>query len=174
MNGCTSNLIGHSDHRTLRSKRAPRIGWLARDVTIANRVSKVLSGAVLLLCCGCSLLDTFLGHACVDLPLDDTLQTGIRGTVTIGPTCPVEQPGEVCVEPYEADLRIECADGSDILTVRSDADGEFEVRLPPGEYHIVPLQPDPASPFPVASPVDVVVPAEGSTEVHIDYDTGIR
>ncbi len=127
--------------------------------------------SLVLALCRCNPL---AGPSCVDLPLDQTLEAGIRGTVTLGPTCPVEQPGEVCVEPYEVDLQIECPDGSDIVTIRSDADGEFEVRLPPGEYRIVPLQPDPTSPFPFASPVDVVVPADGFVEVQIDYDTGIR
>lgn len=140
----------------------------------ASTILKAISGAVLLLCSGCGLIDILFGPACVDLPLDGALQTGIRGTVSLGPTCPVEQPGQMCVEPYEADLRVECPDGSNISTVRSDATGEFEVRLPPGEYRIVPLQPDPTLSFPFASPVDVVVPVEGFAEVQIDYDTGIR
>lgn len=125
-------------------------------------------------CSSCGLINNIFGPTCVSLPLDDTLQTGIRGTVTLSPTCPVEQPGQVCVEPYEADLRIECRDGSDIVTIRSDASGEFQVKLPPGEYRIVPLQPDSDSPFPVASLVDVVVPDDGFADVQIDYDTGIR
>jgi hypothetical protein len=104
------------------------------------------------------------------------LQTGIRGNVTLGPTCPVEMPGQPpCVEPLEASLRIECPDGADIRTIRSAADGTFEIRLPPGDFVIVPLPVQPGSPFPSApAPVSIAVPADGFVEVQIAYDTGIR
>ena len=166
-------MIGRLDARTLFSGD-PKVGGLERVMARASRASKSVLCVLLVCCTGCGLLDPFLGRACVDLPIDKSLQTGIRGMVTLGPTCPVEQPGEVCVEPYEADLRIECPDGFDIVTAHSDATGEFEVRLPPGRYRVVPLQQVPTSPFPVASPVDVVVPAEGFAQVQIEYVTGIR
>ena len=123
--------------------------------------------AVLVTCSGCL-------PPCVPLHLDEDLQTGIRGTVTLSPTCPIQTEEDPCVEPFQANLRVECPEGFEIMTIRSDTNGEFEVRLPPGEYRVVPLQPDPQSPYPFASPMNVVVPADGFAEVQVNYDTGIR
>ena len=66
--------------------------------------------------------------------------TGIHGTVTLGPTCPVEKVGEPpCVTPYAAKLVVTSADdGSVVARVTSGPDGTFTVDVPPGDYVIVP------------------------------------
>ncbi|HVQ22082.1 MAG TPA: hypothetical protein VMT36_02320, partial [Candidatus Saccharimonadia bacterium] len=66
--------------------------------------------------------------------------TGIHGTVTLGPTCPVEKVGEPpCVTPYAATLVITSAeDDSVVARVSSGPDGAFSVDVPPGDYVIVP------------------------------------
>jgi len=100
--------------------------------------------------------------------------TGIRGTITLGPTCPVEQVGQPpCVEPYAATLVVTSAeDGSVVARVDSAADGTFQVDLPPGAYVI---NPEPGGdPFPFGKPVDVTVVAGAYTQVEVAYDTGIR
>ena len=100
--------------------------------------------------------------------------TGIKGTVILGPTCPVEQVGQPpCVTPLAATVAITSAeDGSVVARVSSGADGTFSVDVPPGDYVIVP-QPV-GDPFPVGQPVEVTVQAGAYAQVEVDYDTGIR
>jgi hypothetical protein len=110
------------------------------------------------------------GPSTVSAPPD----TGIRGIVTLGPTCPVEQVGGApCVTAYAATLVITSAeDGSVVARVSSGPDGVFTVNLPPGDYVIVP-EPG-GDPFPLGQPVDVNVEAGAYTEIEVAYDTGIR
>lgn len=102
-------------------------------------------------------------------------ESGIRGMVTIGPTCPVERvpPDPLCADkPYEATLAILNASGKQMATVASGKDGAFEISLPPGTYTIRPSE-SPAR-MPYASEQMVVVPAIGYVDVAIQYDSGIR
>ena len=108
-------------------------------------------------------------------PLPDA--SGVHGTVTAGPTCPVEtqppQPG--CEERPVAGAVLVFTDGSgtEVARVTSNADGTYAVELPPGAYRVTPqpvkgLMGTPA-------PMDVVVDAGGPmTELPVSYDTGIR
>ncbi len=100
--------------------------------------------------------------------------TGIHGTVTLGPTCPVERVGEPpCVTPYAATLVVTSAeDDSVVARVSSGPDGVFSVDVPPGDYVIVP-QPG-GETFPFGQPVEVTVEAGAYTEIEVSYDTGIR
>jgi hypothetical protein len=100
--------------------------------------------------------------------------TGIRGTVTLGPTCPVQQADQPpCVTPLAASLVITSGeDGSVVARVDAAADGTFQVDLPPGSYVINP-QPG-GDPFPVGQPVDVTVEPGAYSQVEVAYDTGIR
>jgi hypothetical protein len=101
---------------------------------------------------------------------------GIRGSVILGPTCPVGgEPGSTdpvpCLTPYSAQLVILDEQNQVAGRVTSGADGSFEITLPPGTYLITPLGGDP---FPIAQPVSVTVRAGEYLEVQINYDTGIR
>jgi predicted small lipoprotein YifL len=101
--------------------------------------------------------------------------SGIRGLVTLGPTCPVqtENDPQPCSTTYAATLEIhDQATDELVTTVTSGADGRFEVRLGPGTYRIVPQV---AEVLPIAGPVENVVVAAGRfTEVQVDFDSGIR
>jgi hypothetical protein len=100
------------------------------------------------------------------------LDSGIRGTVLLGPTCPVQQEGQSpCVTPYAAVLVVTDSDNREVARTTAGADGKFEVRLPPGDYIVLP---QPGDPFPHAPPTDVTVVANHFVEVEINYDTGIR
>lgn len=103
---------------------------------------------------------------------DARLDSGVRGTVLYGPTCPVERPGDKCVRPYDATLRIR-ARGTNrlVTTIRSGKDGRFTVRLSPGRYVIVPVA---GKPYPQAAPQAVRVKRHAFTRVTITYDSGIR
>ena len=100
--------------------------------------------------------------------------SGIRGSVLLGPTCPVQSPGmdSPCNTPYVAKLVLLDAEERKVATVDSKPDGTFEFVVPPGQYLIAP-QPG-GDPFPAAQPVDVTVEAGHFTVVQINYDTGIR
>jgi Prealbumin-like fold domain len=135
-----------------------RVGWRG-----------VLLGLLLLLAVGCSE---------IGIPVDTpTPPSGIRGTVVLGPTCPVEQePGAnepiPCLTPYSANLAIIDSEGVRVESVTSGADGRFQVNLPPGDYVVTPASgPDT---YPIAQPVSVTVPQGVYADVEINYDTGIR
>lgn len=101
--------------------------------------------------------------------------SGIRGLVTLGPTCPVqtENDPQPCSTTYAATFEIhDQASDNLITTVASGADGRFEVRLAPGTYRVVPQV---AEVLPIAAPLENIVVAAGRfTEVQVDFDSGIR
>jgi hypothetical protein len=99
---------------------------------------------------------------------------GIRGTVLLGPNCPVVQEGIPCPDtPFQTDLVLTSADNSRVITqITSDANGEFEVNLPTGTYGI--RSPNQGGlPFCSTNEV-IVVQDEAMTEVAVFCDTGIR
>jgi hypothetical protein len=98
--------------------------------------------------------------------------SGIRGQVLLGPTCPVERPGQSCVRPYRATISVTNATtGRVVARVRSGANGFFAVALAAGRYMLVPQS---GRPFPRARSQPVIVHPRRYTRVVIQYDTGIR
>jgi hypothetical protein len=100
--------------------------------------------------------------------------SGIQGTVTLGPTCPVERPGMTCYKPYAGTIDIFNESDRLVKTVHSSADGKLRVSLKPGTYTLKPQPRDPARPYPIGKPVSVTVKPGSYTSVNIEYDTGIR
>ena len=99
-------------------------------------------------------------------------QQGIRGSVTVGPTCPVLREGESCVKPFATTLHVRRLDAAGrTRTVKSGADGRFQVSLAAGRYRLTPASHDP---YPHAAPQTVVVRAGRYTTVIVAYDSGIR
>jgi hypothetical protein len=102
--------------------------------------------------------------------------TGVRGTVTAGPTCPVERepPDPACAERPVAGavLVFSGAGGLEVARATSAADGTFTVDLAPGAYHVSaePVEGLMGTP----GPMDVEVEAGPKTELQVSYDTGIR
>ena len=107
------------------------------------------------------------------LPTD----TGLRGTVVAGPTCPVvtDPPDPSCADrPVEgAVLVVTTADGTEVDRATSDAEGAFAIALAPGAYR---LEPQPVeglmgTPEPIEFSVEwgMLIP-----ELTVSYDTGIR
>jgi hypothetical protein len=110
----------------------------------------------------------FLGGCSAPARVD----SGIRGTVTLGPTSPVQQQGESGTEPYSADLVIKPQGGrSSVARVKSDSDGRFSAVLEPGTYVIRAAS---AQSPPSLKPVTVTVQAHQFTEVVVPFDSGIR
>ena len=103
-----------------------------------------------------------------------TGQTGIWGTVTLGPLWPVVRTDQPCPdEPYEATLLVFDASGCQVTSVHSGDDGTFSVALPPGTYRIAPQSPA-GSPLPRSSELNVIVLSGAWLVVEVSYDTGIR
>ena len=98
--------------------------------------------------------------------------SGIRGTVRIGPTSPVQRQGEPADGPFAAELVIRDPSGAVIARARSGADGAYSVNLAPGDYTIegvgggTPPTPPSAQSF--------TVRAHAFTVVDLAYDSGIR
>lgn len=103
--------------------------------------------------------------------------TGVRGTVTAGPTCPVERdpPDPACAARPVAGAVLVFTDvnGAEVARATSAADGTFMLELAPGVYHLVaePVEGLMGTP----EPMDLEVVAGGPlTELQLSYDTGIR
>lgn len=101
---------------------------------------------------------------------------GIRGSVTIGPTCPVERdpPDPACADkPYQASLIVSSTipGGNGGKLVRTDAAGHFEQKLAPGTYTIRNAS---ESVYPTLAPVTVKVAAGSWTQADLKFDSGIR
>lgn len=98
--------------------------------------------------------------------------SGIRGAVHVGPQCPVVQAGSPCPdEPFEGNVVVTDPSGRIVATVRSGADGRFEVAVPPGSYVVTVMELQGAM---FAKPVSVEVTAGRMSGVSVLVDTGIR
>ncbi|OGC80730.1 hypothetical protein A2943_02480 [Candidatus Adlerbacteria bacterium RIFCSPLOWO2_01_FULL_51_16] len=101
--------------------------------------------------------------------------SGIRGTVMVGPTCPVERipPDPNCADkPLQTLVAIYRPTDlvHAIVLMQSDAKGTFEVSLPPGEYAVGAGESTPPNcPF-----TEVVVGPDAYTSIVISCDSGIR
>ena len=109
-------------------------------------------------------------------PLPSAATIELRGSVTAGPTCPVERdPPDPSCAPRAvpgATVTIQDAAGSEIERAVSDSRGRFTVALAPGRYRLIP---QPIGQIEHAPPVEVDVrTGEQPPEVDIGYDTGIR
>jgi len=103
--------------------------------------------------------------------------TGVRGTVSAGPTCPVvtDPPDLNCAERLVsgAVLVISDASGAEVARVTSHEDGTFALELAPGSYHLTPQPVEGLMGTPAA--IDFEVGAgQPMTELQVSYDTGIR
>lgn len=103
--------------------------------------------------------------------------TGVRGTVTAGPVCPVETnpPDPACADRPVAGavLVFSDASGAEVARVTSAADGTFALELAAGAYRLT-AQPKEGL-MGTPAPIDVGVEAgQPMTELTVSYDTGIR
>lgn len=103
------------------------------------------------------------------------LDSGVRGTVSLGPTCPVMRnpPDPQCADkPYATAITVRRAGSSAPFVIgTSDATGAFKLLLPPGSYTVTAGS---GTKLPRCSSVNVTVAAHAYTAVAISCDTGIR
>jgi hypothetical protein len=112
----------------------------------------------------------------IEVASPKTSDSGIRGTVLLGPTCPVEKipPDPACADkPYKINLVLTIADQSRIITeFSSDTNGKFTVKIQPGEYAI--RSAAAANILPYCSHDALKVEANKFTDIIVSCDTGIR
>jgi Carboxypeptidase regulatory-like domain len=96
---------------------------------------------------------------------------GVEGTVTAGPTCPVEIQGSPCPpQIWTGTVRATGADGS-VHDTETDAAGRYRLSLAPGTYDVAAVVAGPGPPS--ARPVSVTV-GESIQTLDLQVDTGIR
>jgi hypothetical protein len=102
-------------------------------------------------------------------------KSGIEGTVTIGPSCPVQRVDDPSCDdrPYQGMIHVNTANGIWVTQFKADAQGKFKIELEPGRYTI-----DPQTPMdnilPRGSSQDVTVVSGAFTTLNIQYDSGLR
>lgn len=101
--------------------------------------------------------------------------SGVRGTILLGPTCPVmkEPPDPECADKAYATAVLVYRVGSKLPFVigNSDANGTFVFSLPPGSYTITAGG---DTVLPRCAQVEINVGPSGYTTTTISCDTGIR
>ena len=107
-----------------------------------------------------------------DEPASPAPDSGIRGIVMSGPSCPVIVEGSPCPDrPWEGTVRVSDAD-SQVADVPTDAKGRFTLMVVPGTYDVIPLVEGADPGF--ARPERVRVTDGDVVEVDLSVDTGIR
>lgn len=102
----------------------------------------------------------------------EPLDSGVEGTVTVGPMCPVMQEDVPCPnQPYQAVLTVLTPSGKKITQFQTDKQGYFKVELAPGDYV---LHPESPNSLPFAADVPFSVEQHRFTQLEISYDSGIR
>ncbi len=100
--------------------------------------------------------------------------SGVSGVATAGPTCPVVSDNDPSCEARPvagATVHIVAADGTEVATLTTDAQGRFSADLEPGAYRVV--ADDAAGLMRRPDPVAITV-TTGVVTVQLSYDTGIR
>jgi len=110
------------------------------------------------------------GCGAADPPAD----SGVEGTVSIGPMCPVVQVGQDCPDkPYAAELTVANLHGKILARAAADADGRYRFMLAAGEY-ILEAHPADNSPFPMPATLSFTVAQGRWTRLDVALDSGIR
>jgi hypothetical protein len=98
--------------------------------------------------------------------------SGVRGTITAGPTCPVERADQPCPpNPVSADVDARDGSGHTVASTQSDADGRYAMSLAPGQYTLVVVT---GGSFPRCPDTPITVKPNQVTTADISCDTGIR
>ena len=109
-------------------------------------------------------------------PTQTVSGSGIKGIVTIGPTCPAQPAydptGKCADKPFAGKFEIKSSIGTVVKTFSTGSAGTFSVSLPAGTYSIEPM---PGTLYPRMIPANnILVKANQYTSVTVKFDTGIR
>jgi hypothetical protein len=101
-------------------------------------------------------------------------ETGVEGTVTMGPMCPVVQVGQACPDaPYAARLSVVRASGKIVARASAGEDGSYRIALEAGDY-LLQAEPSDGGPFPASAGVPFSVVEGAWTRLDVVLDSGIR
>ena len=97
--------------------------------------------------------------------------SGVAGTVTASPTCPVERIDDPCPpHPVSAPIDLQDAQAKTVASTTSAADGTYALSAPPGEYTLIVV----TNVFPRCPPTPVTIVSDHVTTADISCDSGIR
>ena len=97
--------------------------------------------------------------------------SGVFGTITAGPTCPVERVGHPC-PPAPVSAPLKALKGRRVVaSTHSDSSGRYAMSLRPGQYSIVVSS---GRTFPRCPTTPVTVHQGQAVRADIRCDTGIR
>jgi hypothetical protein len=101
-----------------------------------------------------------------------TIDSGVEGGVTIGPTCPVVRPDQPCPNRlYQVTLTVFNQAGKKIAQIQTDVNGLYRLELQPGDFIMHPESP---IVMPQAQDQPFTVFEGQFTHLDIVYDSGIR
>ena len=96
----------------------------------------------------------------------------IVGTVTAGPTCPVERAGSPCPNRPVSGASIQALqNGTAVTSTQTDSTGKFRIAVAPGAYTIVATN---AGGYRSTAQRQISVEAGKTATVDLVVDTGIR
>ena len=96
----------------------------------------------------------------------------VQGTVTAGPTCPVQRIDSPCPpRPVSAEVDARDSTGKLVGATHSDADGTYRIPLPAGSYTLMVVT---TGPFPHCPSPMVTILTGQVTFADVSCDTGIR
>ena len=141
---------------------------------LLSSIAILVLAIVLVACTGAGAAASASALASAGTSADDG--TGIAGTATAGPTCPVEKtpPDPSCAPRPVVGAAVIIRDGSggEVAKATTDAAGSFKVSLPAGSYVV---EPQPAAGLMgTPGPQPVTVQDGSVSKVDLVYDTGIR
>ena len=100
--------------------------------------------------------------------------TGVEGTVTMGPMCPVVQVGQDCPDaPYAAKLTVMLATGKIVARASAAEDGSYRIPLEAADY-LLQAGPSNGGPFPASAGYPFSVLEGAWTRLDVTLDSGIR
>ena len=114
-----------------------------------------------------------VGPLHADTPVS-AAETGIKGTVLMGPVRPgPAMAGQSHEAPFRASFQVLDGENKLVMSFTSDENGRFMILLPPGEYTIIP---DSSAPIWRArhQKKTVTVPEGGFAGIILKFDTGMR
>ena len=94
----------------------------------------------------------------------------VEGTVRAGPTCPVQQQGQLCL-PRAVDGEVQAVrDGAVVARARTSPTGVYELAIDAGDYTLV--VDTGGQPFPQCPPIAVQIEVAVTATVDIDCVAG--